>query len=167
MLYIALNIFLALIWMLLSEHPHVSTFVLGLLLSFPLTFLFRSVLFVDGRQTRFAQKSLFLRGINFIKFLFWFAGEFIMSNLRVAYTVLFVPRSKIDPHIIKIDVTELTAFEIVFLAQCITLTPGTTTIQISKDENILFMHALDARDIKEAWKSVEHHLKPRILTFTR
>jgi multisubunit Na+/H+ antiporter MnhE subunit len=64
---------------------------------------------------------------------------------------------------------ELSALEAVLLSHAISLTPGTTTVEISPDNRVLTLHVLDIGEQTEAEvaAAIDHTLKRGILAFTR
>ena len=79
----------------------------------------------------------------------WLVWEIIKSNVDVARRVL-APRLRISPRIISLDASQQTALFQTILANSITLTPGTVTVDI--EEGILLVHALSedsANDLLE------------------
>ena len=107
------------------------------------------------------------RTLSLVWFLIWFAVEFLKANLNIAWAILTRPNSKITPNIFTINVTDLTSLEILILSQCITLTPGTTTIKISEDQNKIYIHAFDGEDVTEERQNIETNMLKKILAFTR
>jgi multisubunit Na+/H+ antiporter MnhE subunit len=53
------------------------------------------------------------------------------------------------------------------LSHCITLTPGTSTIDIENDFRELRLHALDGSDLAGVRAGIKANLEARILAFTR
>ena len=101
------------------------------------------------------------------KFIFVFLREFLVSNFNIAWSVVFRSNESIHPNFITFDVTGMTPLEIFILSQCITLTPGTTTIDLEPDNATLIVHAFDADDPNEVREGIENSLKKGILGFTR
>lgn len=66
--------------------------------------------------------------------------EVIRSNFHVAYVVLSFPRLRIQPSLVQFDSPSLSEVAEVLLAQSITLTPGTVTIDIQDHKFVV--HAL-------------------------
>lgn len=154
----ALNLLLAVIWLLLSAEPSVAVFTLGFLLGFALLAGFHRVL-GSGSYAR----RVFALG----RFLMVFAWEFLMANGNVVWTVLFRARASLNPNFITYDVTGLKPFEILLLSYCISLTPGSTTVQVSDDFQTLVLHTLDAGDPPVVRARLDRVLKHGILSFTR
>ncbi|MFP4608200.1 MAG: Na+/H+ antiporter subunit E [Candidatus Natronoplasma sp.] len=63
--------------------------------------------------------------------------EMVKANLDVAYRVI---TGKIEPAIVKIDPDLKTDLGITFLANSITLTPGTLTVDVDDKESELYIH---------------------------
>ncbi len=63
--------------------------------------------------------------------------EMAKANLDVAYRVI---TGKIEPAIVKIDPDLETDLGITFLANSITLTPGTLTVDVDDEESELYIH---------------------------
>jgi multicomponent Na+:H+ antiporter subunit E len=91
----------------------------------------------------------------FIIYMFVFAWECIKSNIDVACRVLN-PRLPINPGIVKVKTILKTETGLTFLANFITLTPGTFTVDIDKENGYLYIHWIDVKtqDIEEASKII-------------
>lgn len=81
------------------------------------------------------------RILSFIGFLFFYSTEVVKSNLRVAIDVLR-PKYEMTPGIIAVDVEGMTDRQLLFMANFITMTPGTLGITVSPDHNKLYIHAM-------------------------
>lgn len=108
-----------------------------------------------------------LRMLAFAAFLFHFTRELVLANIAVAKSVLFQPVSALAPDFITYPLDGLTDFEIVVLTHCITLTPGTTSVEVSEDRTTLVVHALDARDPQGVCDGIKKTLEAPILAWTR
>lgn len=164
-----LNIFIALSWFFLADTPGPSAFFYGFLIGFIMIAILRPIF----DEASYIKKHFYKDGtyitktLHFILFIFWFLKEFLVANIRILWAVLTRPNSKIHPNIFTLDITDLSTFEIIILSQCITLTPGTTTIKVSSDQNTLFVHAFDGEETQQERNSIELGLKKKILSFTR
>ena len=116
----------------------------------------------SGRRRR----SLVRRGWGLIVFAVCFAKELVLANIAVARTVLFQQREEFAPDFLSYDLSGLSAFEIVVLTHCITLTPGTTSVEVSDDHRTLLVHALDARDPDAVRASIKTGLEKPLLAWT-
>ena len=86
-----------------------------------------------------------VRWFTFIGYLFYFFYEMAKANVDVAYRVL---TGKINPGIVKISPDLKIDLGITMLANSITLTPGTLTVDIDEDSNDLYIHWINVK--KEA-----------------
>ncbi len=57
---------------------------------------------------------------------------------------------------------DLTDLEITTLANLISLTPGTLTLDVSADRRVLFVHAMDASDPEEVRREVKQGFERRV-----
>ena len=82
-------------------------------------------------------------------FIFWyipvFLWECLKANLDVAYRVLH-PKLPINPGIVKVKTSLTTDTGLTFLADSITLTPGTMSVDIDKDKGVLYIHWINVKD---------------------
>jgi multicomponent Na+:H+ antiporter subunit E len=78
-----------------------------------------------------------------------FLYELMVSAVRVALVVIRPDMSKaVRPAIVAVPLTVKSDAEITLLANLITLTPGTLSVDLSADKSVLYVHALcmDDRD---------------------
>ena len=81
----------------------------------------------------------------FVYYLPRFLWECFKANIDVAYRILH-PKLPINPGIVKVKTTLKTDTALTFLANSITLTPGTLTVDIDKDNGILYVHWIDVKE---------------------
>lgn len=86
--------------------------------------------------------------MKWLSLLLLFTRELILSALKVAGMVL-QPTLRIRPAIIAHPLTVTTDAQITLLANMITLTPGTLSVDVSADRKTLYVHAIDIES-KEA-----------------
>ncbi|HMP81940.1 MAG TPA: Na+/H+ antiporter subunit E [Verrucomicrobiota bacterium] len=158
MIAFGLNVVIAIIWLLLSRTPSAMVFAVGFVVGFALVAAFRTV--VGG-------ESYVRRCLAFVRFVLVFTREFVVANGKVAWMVLFRSRESLHPNFLTYDVTGLTRHEILLLSYCISLTPGTTTVDVSPDFKTLVIHALDADNPDDIRAEVRRTLERSILAFTR
>jgi len=105
----------------------------GALLSAVVGFVARKVLVKNNFRM--------LNPVRWLIFLAYLIGPFFIAlakaNLDVAYRVI---TNKIKPGIVKISPELKTDLGITMLANSITLTPGTLSVDIDEDTNDLFIH---------------------------
>jgi len=74
-----------------------------------------------------------------------FLKELIVANVEVAYRVL-APSMPIEPDVIVLPLRVQSDLAVTAIANSITLTPGTLTMDYDDDRNALFVHAIDCSD---------------------
>jgi multicomponent Na+:H+ antiporter subunit E len=81
----------------------------------------------------------------YISLIFVFIWELIKANLMVLKQA-FSKNMKLAPGIIALSIDLESPTQIMLLANMITLTPGTISIEVSPDNKTIFVHALDCTD---------------------
>jgi multicomponent Na+:H+ antiporter subunit E len=82
-----------------------------------------------------------------VELFFVLIYELVLSAIRVALVVLRPDMlAAIKPAIVAVPLTVKSDAEITLLANMITLTPGTLTMDVSEDRQFLLVHALVAPD---------------------
>jgi len=84
-----------------------------------------------------------------------FLWECIKANIDVAYRVMH-PSLPINPGIVKVKTRLKTDTGITFLANSITLTPGTMSVDVDKDKGVLYIHWINVKekDVEAATKII-------------
>lgn len=122
--------------------------VAGVILSFIVALIANKVLF-QKRSYRM------LNPLRWIIFLLYFIGPFFCAltkaNIDVAYRVI---TGKINPGIVKISPDLKTDLGITLLADSITLTPGTLTVDINEEKNDLYIHWINVTTLEPT----THHI---------
>jgi multicomponent Na+:H+ antiporter subunit E len=78
-------------------------------------------------------------------YLTLFLTELVTANVDVAYRVL-APSMPIEPDVIELPLRVESDLAIATIANSITLTPGTLTMDYDDETNALYVHAIDGRD---------------------
>ncbi|MFQ5598226.1 MAG: Na+/H+ antiporter subunit E [Nitrospiria bacterium] len=157
--HVFLNILLAILWCLLQENLKVHEFMIGLLLGYGVIRLLKPVL-DDGEGPRraFGLKGWFHLLFQTFRYIFVFIYEVIKANLQVVKIVLS-PSLDITPGIISYKMDVESDAGITLLANSITLTPGTLSVDVSEDKKTLYIHALHIEDARELEQSIKHSLE--------
>jgi len=152
----------------------ILAFVVWTILTWPLDWqhaivgLFVAALVSSLTADMFVQRPhFFLHGKRYIWFVYYclvFVWECLKANIDVAYRVIH-PDMPINPGIVKVKTTLKSETGLTFLANSITLTPGTLSVDIDKDAGALYIHWIDvkAKDIKGATEIIVKRFE-RILT---
>ncbi len=124
---------ISVIWLLLKGDGSPGNFFVGLILAMILIYFLRRT---------YQQERSFRRVGDVVHFLVNFTRELIVANIQVLKIVLS-PRINIRPGIIAFKTECKTPLGITLLANSITLTPGTLSVDISEDQTTIFIHTLD------------------------
>ncbi|WP_022872073.1 Na+/H+ antiporter subunit E [Nesterenkonia alba] len=102
-----------------------------------------------------------------LSFLFWYAKEFFLANLRVTIDVLRpTRRMKANPAIAAVPAASVSDAEWTLISALITLTPGTLTITISKEHRVLYVHGMFA-ETRDALAEEIQEMENRLLRAMR
>ncbi len=103
-----------------------------------------------------------------IALFFYYLKELSRSSFKVAYDVL-TPTHHMRPGIVAFQMQAKTDLEITLLANFITLTPGSLSIDISEDRTILYIHEtyIWHGDIQKYKEKLRDGFEKRILKITR
>src|SRR5690606_901199 len=96
----------------------------------------------------------------------YFLKEMLLANLRVAYDVI-TPTYYMRPAVVSIPLDARTDLEITLLAMCITLTPGTLSLDVSTDRRVLYIHAMFAEDPDALRHEIKNGFERRLLELLR
>jgi multicomponent Na+:H+ antiporter subunit E len=124
------------VWWVLSGKFDVLYFGTGVATAAVLAVLYHGV--QDGTP---------FRPLRFLLFVPWLIGQIVISNVRVARLVLS-RRMVFRPTFISQTPGVRGSRALTMLGSSMTLTPGTLTVDISREE--FFIHALDAKSAHDA-----------------
>lgn len=129
---------LTVLWAAVTGGFALPNLLLGAVLAGLVTYLLRDRAATPGIWRRL-RAALSLAGLFFY--------ELMVSAVRVAPLVL-TPRldARLKPAIVAFPLSVTRDAEIALLANLITLTPGTLSVDVSEDKRFLFVHALTVED---------------------
>lgn len=112
----------------------------GVAVGLPIAFVFRRLYGedIDIGGTLAAIPYAVLYGLVFVR-------EVIEANVDVTYRVL-APSMPIEPEVIYIPLRVQSDIGVTTIANSITITPGTITLDHDPDENALYVHVIDGRN---------------------
>jgi len=151
------NILLALVWAALNGEFSFMNLVSGFILGYAVLWLMQPVI---GKATYFTKVG---QGLDLA---FFFLKELIVANFSVAYYVL-APQDRMRPAVQAIPLEPAKDISITLLANLITLTPGTLSLDVSPDRKYLFIHNIGVTDIEKSRKEIKETFERRILEVTR
>lgn len=94
-------------------------------------------------------------------FIVFILVELVISSIKVA-AVIIAPRFKLKPGVIAIPIPGDTELEIMVLANLITLTPGTLSLDVSSDKRVLYIHSIHVEDPEALKRSIKRSLEKRV-----
>ncbi len=134
-----LNILLAIAWAALTG----SFQPIDLLFGFGLGYLVLWLVTRTGKSPKyFRQISLVLGLLGF------FLADLLRANIRMAGLILS-PRMKLRPAVVAVPLILKSERAVVLLANLMTLTPGTLSLDISNDRRTLFIHTVYLEDAEQ------------------
>jgi multicomponent Na+:H+ antiporter subunit E len=150
------NVLLALIWASLNGEFSLTNLLAGFVLGYAVLWLMQAVI---GQSTYFTKMG---QGLELALF---FLKELIVANFSVAYYVL-APRDRMRPAVQAIPLEPAKDISITLLANMITLTPGTLSLDVSPDRKYLFIHNIAVTDLEQSRKQIKETFERRILEVT-
>ncbi len=150
------NILLAFIWTAVTGEFTIGNFGIGFLLGYLVLFIASPVIDSDG----YTKKIWLVIGL-----LLYFIKELVVSSIRVAVDVLRPGEFKMKSGVVKVPLSVKTDFKITFLANMISLTPGTLSLDISEDHKSLFIHAMyvDEKDIDSVEREIKSGMERKVI----
>lgn len=135
--FIGTGIILFAFWVLLSGQFDAFHLTLGAICSSLVAYLYHDLLFANVRVG-----DMRIVAWRFITYIPWLLYQILMSNIHVASLVLR-RKMPIDPKIVTFKTKLETDISCVALANSITLTPGTITMEIR--DGVYYVHALSKK----------------------
>jgi len=120
----------------------VGEFLIGVAVGLPVAYLFRR-LYSERIDLGGAVRSVPYAALYLLVFL----REIVVANFDVAYRVL-APGTRIEPQVIFVPLRVETDLGVTTIANSITITPGTLTLDHDEAENALYVHVIDGRDVE-------------------
>lgn len=155
--FLFLFILLCLIWFALTSSVRIDELITGIFISFILSLvLFRDYLTLG--LPNFSIKRL----IFFFIYLIVFFGEIIKANFDVAYRIIH-PKMPIKPGIVIIKTKLKSNIGKLVLANSITLTPGTFTLDIANDKLLIHWINVKSTDCDESTKIISRKFEKYLL----
>lgn len=131
-----LNLLLALAWVALTGQLTPINFGFGFAVGFVLLWLAR----------RAAGESNYFKKVwQVVRFTGFFIWQLVLANLRVTYEIL-TPAHTMRPAVVAVPLDVTRPAAITLLANLITLTPGTLSLDVAPNGQMLYVHAMHVQD---------------------
>lgn len=140
---------LVLVWVALWGDFTLANAVGGALVATALLVLFPAA----GPRGRFT-----LRPLAALHFLGYFIYKLVEANAVVAWEVITPNNEGVNEGIVAVPVSGASDAVVTVLANAISLTPGTLTLEVREDPPMLFIHVLHLRSIEQTRADV-HRLE--------
>ena len=131
-----LNLLLALAWVALTGQLTPVNFGFGFIVGFLLLWLVRHA---SG------ELGYFRKVWRIIRFAGFFIWQLLLANLRVAYEIVTPPHT-MRPAVVAVPLDVTRPAAVTLLANLITLTPGTLTLDVAPNGKTLYVHAMHVQD---------------------
>ncbi len=104
--------------------------------------------------------------VGIVSFIIFYVWELILSNFRVLYDVL-TPRHNMQPGIIAMPLDAKTDLEILAVANLLSMTPGSISMDVSADKKYLYIHVMYIDNIDELRRILKTRFEARVLEVLR
>lgn len=139
-LQVLINLFIGFLWMFFQDDWSILSFFSGYL--FGLFVLFILGRFISAKYYLFTLQAV----VNL--FLLFIYELFTSSILVIGKTIK--PKIDIKPGIFSLETSLQGDIEVTLLALLLTLTPGSVVIDVSPDNKVFYIHAMDIPELSDA-----------------
>jgi multicomponent Na+:H+ antiporter subunit E len=131
------------VWVILCWPPEARDIITAVMVSLFVSYMTGDLILRPQGASggKRASTAGFLRALWFLYYAAVFIWECFKANIDVAYRVLH-PALPIRPGTVKVKVGLKSDIGLTFLANSITLTPGTTSVDVDKEGGYLYVHCL-------------------------
>jgi multicomponent Na+:H+ antiporter subunit E len=150
--YIIWSFIFGLVWVAVTGAFTLPNLALGI------TFGAGSLFFI---RSNIATTPFFLRVVPVLSLIRLFLYELMMSAIKVAALVLR-PKMDLKPGIFAYETALTKNSHITLLANLITLTPGTLSVDVADDERTLYIHAVDCSDVEATRADIRNGFERKI-----
>ncbi len=134
---------LTLLWLVLWRDPSVANVLSGVLVAAVVS----TIPARAGTRHR-------IRPVALIRFIVYFGWKLLEANVVLAREVV-TPQNSINTGIIAVALPECSDLVLTIVANAVSLTPGTLTLEVSHAPHpVLYVHVLHLRDIDDARNEV-------------
>ena len=148
-----LSLVFAVVWVAVTGSGTLHNLIFGFALSTLSLWIVREQMSARGYWRRMGR---------ILSLLVLFFKELALSAWKVAVLVMS-PRMELKPGIFAYPLTVDRDFEITLLANLITLTPGTLSVDVSADRKTLFVHAIDCWDPEATRRDIATGFERKIM----
>jgi multicomponent Na+:H+ antiporter subunit E len=103
-----------------------------------------------------------VRPLKAVGLLLYLAWQILVANLKVVAAILG-PRRRLRPALVAVPLDVTTDGQIAALANLISLTPGTLSLDVSPDRRSLYVHAMSASSPEALRREIKEGFERRVL----
>ncbi len=153
----AWNLALAIAWVGMTGAFNAANFIVGFIVGYVVLLVIQGPLAMGGHlhRVRYA-----------VELLLFFIWELLLANMRVAWDVV-TPTHLMRPGVIAVPLDAHDDLEILILANMVSLTPGTLSLDVSDDRTVLYIHAMYLHDRERIIKGIKDGFERRLLEVLR
>ena len=148
-----LNVFLAVSWAALTGSFTLPNLLLGYGIGYLALWVARPM---------FGQSGYFERVWRLVRLAVFFVYELIVSSLRVVWDVV-TPSHLSRPGIVALPLDVDGEAEILVVANLISLTPGSLSLDLSSDRKTLYVHAMFVDDPEKLRQELKSGIERRVV----
>ncbi|BDD86500.1 Na+/H+ antiporter subunit E [Desulfofustis limnaeus] len=152
-----LNIGFAVVFTTLLGRGTIISFLVGFFIGY-LALWFSQPLYQETSYFKKLPKTINLIG--------YFLVELLVSNLKVLWDII-TPGHINRPGIIGVPLAARTDLEIFVVANLLSLTPGTLSVDLSEDRTTLYVHVMFLDDVEQTRQAIKNGLERRVLEVMR
>lgn len=150
---IAWIVAITVLWVVLTREPAWLNIALGAMIGFG---------FAQAVRAKWSGVVRFGRLWAAFDLLVFFLVQLVLANLTMAYYTL-MPLTRMSPGVIRVPLEPMSESALSVLANLITLTPGTLSVDVSTDRRELLVHVMDARDADAVAAEIKQGFEARVL----
>jgi len=151
------NLLLAIAWVAMSGQFSVENLIVGFVIGYVALLVLQRAL---------GPSPYFTKAGRLVGFAIYYLVEVVRANLRVAYDVA-TPGHQIRPGIVAIPLEARTDTEITLLANLISMTPGSLSVDVSDDRSVLYVHSMYMADPDAFRAAIKDDFERRVLELLR
>jgi len=154
---LVLNLLLAAGFAVIMGQLNLSGFIAGFIVGYGALWISRPL---------FGTNTYFIRVIKLVQLAARFIWELLISNFRVLWDII-TPTHFSRPGVIAVPLHASSDLEIMLVANMVSLTPGTLSLDVSRDRTFLYVHVMYIDDVETARAQIKQRIEKPVLEAIR
>jgi multicomponent Na+:H+ antiporter subunit E len=142
---LAIIVWLVVVWTTLWEVASWANLLAGTLVAAAVVYLL---------PPQRSSRAVGFRPVAALRLLFYFLWELIQASAFMAWEVM-TPRNRIGAAVVSVPLSSDVAGVVTAVANMVSLTPGTVTLDVEEETRTIFVHVLHLKSVEETRRSVE------------